>query len=729
MGKDNKAKSTSKKGLKLAIKIVSIALAILLVFELATLLISKIAFSSMGVKAAEGAENGNLSVDYSIPEALRAAIDEGYAANSAGVKDAKNVKNTLIVVESPYKSELSFIVMASLNQKTKAVSTYVYQPKLLVYVGADGVEYGTLEDAYTVGGIEGLVGTFEKNFGYKLSKYVAIESAQFAGAIDKLGGVEIKKNDYAIKDAQALEGLNSEIASVAKELSADAKNAKLAESKTVKLGGVQTVAYLEYLKNSRTSGVILSEGAVSYDLLNSMARKTVFSVLPFVSTSLKGAQTNMTSSDFLSVAYAFVYDAAFFEYAASSVSRVTPYGVYEVGEDAFVVGSTNYKENSAAMLENMYKDSDGTALDVHTFIIVLIVALLIALIVLIVLYKKKGGEKEEPKEDPKEEPKEEPKQEPVTEPEEEEITDEEDDDDVKDQIVIEEENEQGIKILVRYKRSFMAKLIQSDDTIKDYYTLIKNYLLSYEKVRSRISWHFDSFNLGRKQLAKINIRGKTLVVYLALDPNEFKDSKYLFEDVSAYAKYAKIPMKLKVKSDRGAKYAIELITIMMEKLGCAKLSEMSEVDYRLPYEPDRPLIQRGLIKVLGSGGDMDEDTEFIKANISELIRDNVAMSEVDLIISDKEADAVTTHKLGTHKGKMTIINIDTLSENFEDGDYIDLAAMKAKGLIPAKYGRVKVLARGYLSKSFKVEADAFSMDAVKMIILTGGEPIKLDSKE
>jgi large subunit ribosomal protein L15 len=78
---------------------------------------------------------------------------------------------------------------------------------------------------------------------------------------------------------------------------------------------------------------------------------------------------------------------------------------------------------------------------------------------------------------------------------------------------------------------------------------------------------------------------------------------------------------------------------------------------------------------------------------------------------------------------MTIINIDTLNDNFADGDYVDLAAMKEKGLIGAKYGRIKVLARGYLNKALKVEADAFSMDAIKMIILTGGEPIKLESKK
>ena len=71
----------------------------------------------------------------------------------------------------------------------------------------------------------------------------------------------------------------------------------------------------------------------------------------------------------------------------------------------------------------------------------------------------------------------------------------------------------------------------------------------------------------------------------------------------------------------------------------------------------------------------------------------------------------------------TIINVDTLSENFENYAHVNLETMKEKGLIPQKTDFVKVLGRGMLDKHLIVEAQDFSADAVKMIVLTGGHAI------
>ena len=66
------------------------------------------------------------------------------------------------------------------------------------------------------------------------------------------------------------------------------------------------------------------------------------------------------------------------------------------------------------------------------------------------------------------------------------------------------------------------------------------------------------------------------------------------------------------------------------------------------------------------------------------------------------------------------INIDTLAAHFEPYAHVTLEAMKAKKLVPARVTRVKVLARGVLDKPLFVEAQDFSLDAVKMILLVGG---------
>lgn len=147
----------------------------------------------------------------------------------------------------------------------------------------------------------------------------------------------------------------------------------------------------------------------------------------------------------------------------------------------------------------------------------------------------------------------------------------------------------------RLKTSFLCRLIQAEKETADYYSQLKNYLLSYKGVNSRVSWFFDSFNKGRNHCAKLNIRGKTVIMYIALDPKDYSISKYHHTDVSDKAKYAKTPMMLRIRSARALKYATELIAIWMEKNG-VKQTEVKDVDYSLPYETNEALLERGLIK-------------------------------------------------------------------------------------------------------------------------------------
>ena len=73
----------------------------------------------------------------------------------------------------------------------------------------------------------------------------------------------------------------------------------------------------------------------------------------------------------------------------------------------------------------------------------------------------------------------------------------------------------------------------------------------------------------------MNVRGKTLVLYLALNPADYLDSKYHFTDVSEKARFSKVPMMLKVRSDRGVKYALELIDDMMQKYEIPEAYDMT----------------------------------------------------------------------------------------------------------------------------------------------------------
>lgn len=167
----------------------------------------------------------------------------------------------------------------------------------------------------------------------------------------------------------------------------------------------------------------------------------------------------------------------------------------------------------------------------------------------------------------------------------------EDDDDVSGGTMI----VGSTRVRVLYDRSFTAMLIQSDDTLKGYYNDIRNELNSYG-LKQRMSWNHESLYKGRTTYVKFAIRGKTLSVYLALDPSDYADSKYSFKDVSKVNKYRDVPMQVKIRSDRAVRRAKELIVDMAEKHGLLK-SDVPKRNYHFDYETTKALVIRKLIKL------------------------------------------------------------------------------------------------------------------------------------
>ncbi len=342
----------------------------------------------------------------------------------------------------------------------------------------------------------------------------------------------------------------------------------------------------------------------------------------------------------------------------------------------------------------------------------------------------------------------------------------------------------GQVVLVSYRSSYMSRLIQADTEIQDYYTVIKNTLLSYKGVKSRISWNFESFNKGRIQCVKLNLKGRALLVYIGLEPSEYNANKYHFTDVSDKPKFEKVPMLMKVKSDRGLKYALELIDEMMRKLEIPQ-GEMPNEDYHMPYETTEALVERDLVKViLPPGVTLDENSSIEKIDVSELIENanankaddtaeapteepaaeateepaveeavveeavveepvaetveapaaehenevHVDAVHADELLTDTEAEAqievIERTSLMTST-KMAEINLDTICDNYEDDETVDINSLKAKRLVNKNAGRIKVLARGVMTKRLVIIADKFSLQAVKMITLAGGHAEQL----
>ncbi len=133
--------------------------------------------------------------------------------------------------------------------------------------------------------------------------------------------------------------------------------------------------------------------------------------------------------------------------------------------------------------------------------------------------------------------------------------------------IIEEDKTENLEIKAKTRYSFSEKLLALDTVKKEFFNTIHNQLTSYRKVNGRISKKCLSYRLGRKLLAKITVRGKTLKLHLSLSVDEFNNNVYFQKDLSSVKTYEDVPFTVKVKSNRGVNNAIRLINALMDKEG------------------------------------------------------------------------------------------------------------------------------------------------------------------
>ena len=120
------------------------------------------------------------------------------------------------------------------------------------------------------------------------------------------------------------------------------------------------------------------------------------------------------------------------------------------------------------------------------------------------------------------------------------------------------------------RRPFAEKLLSLPLETREYFDKIDNELRSYKRIFARISEPCVSYRLGRKLVAKLTVRGRTLTLYLALGVNDFKQTVFFQKDSSEIKAYAEVPFTVKVRSDRGLKNALKLVDALASKEGLEK---------------------------------------------------------------------------------------------------------------------------------------------------------------
>ena len=158
----------------------------------------------------------------------------------------------------------------------------------------------------------------------------------------------------------------------------------------------------------------------------------------------------------------------------------------------------------------------------------------------------------------------------------------------------------GNVVFSTYKKSFAARMSEATDEVKERYCAVKNALLSYQRVNARISWNYESFKSGRTQLAKFALRGKTLCLYLALDPKDPALAKYFVNDVSDERKFSTVPCRLRLTSKRSAKWAAELVDILAREKELSPNPKYKKQDFDFPALSTEEMLKEGLIRKVGA---------------------------------------------------------------------------------------------------------------------------------
>ena len=136
------------------------------------------------------------------------------------------------------------------------------------------------------------------------------------------------------------------------------------------------------------------------------------------------------------------------------------------------------------------------------------------------------------------------------------------------------------------KKKFAQKMLEADERLIRTYDELKNILLSYKLVKSRISNTCDTFNIGRTKLCKLSVSGKSLKLYLNLDYDKV-ETRLKCKDASHKKSYESVPVFLRIRSDRSIRNAKYLINQLATKFNLKPRKTMQKVDSTLLLVKDK----------------------------------------------------------------------------------------------------------------------------------------------
>ena len=305
----------------------------------------------------------------------------------------------------------------------------------------------------------------------------------------------------------------------------------------------------------------------------------------------------------------------------------------------------------------------------------------------------------------------------LVEDEEEEVEEEEAEDEEDEAEAEPEEEKESIEVndfeitdsegnVKKIRKKFNTRMMYADPEAKEYYSEVKNYLVMY-RARGRYSSRCETFRY-KGLVAKVALAGKSIKVFLAIDPASLVDSKYHFKDMSEKKQYAEVPTMIKVRSPRGLKYFKELVDLMMAARAVKPKKNFEPTDYASDLIPNGEAI-------LGKFG-LPRDYQLESVNVDSIPQG--LPENLENYIPQVSGEPLTEEE------QEAVVYLDTLCHHFLDGDTVNLQTLKSLHVVQA--GNVlRIKARGTIDRKLKIYAEHYDENALQMLLVTNSTAIKV----
>ncbi len=228
-------------------------------------------------------------------------------------------------------------------------------------------------------------------------------------------------------------------------------------------------------------------------------------------------------------------------------------------------------------------------------------------------------------------------------------------------------------------RGFVAKLKLADKETKDFYSAVKNRLLSYKGVKDRMTFKQENFRANKKKVAVLKMQGKTLCLYLDIKDNATLEKYQRYLKRNEKTKMEDTPYFVRITSGRKLSYALNMADAMFKEKNIPFAKESNEDFTRdIKRESIEAMIEKGLIKdhtqeqskplvSQDEAEEKEEEKEIVpveEEKVEEAIVEETVAEKVEETVSKETSDTTQATEEGKEE-KLSSVKEEKAYEDYE----------------------------------------------------------------